>query len=316
MQGGYRIISNVLEARVALPIDITPTVRIEKANDAQIGVIQSLLTQMSAGVPNPRMYYENHWVETKESNTSSTSTPHPLERKDWRYHIISYAGTGAEAYRVLRAASLTRLAVGSWAEIHTEGEYGTGKVAGWGVDQLVGTLIHQSSHSHRAAILDSTAATELRDSYERYIALDSKKHPSAARAIDLLDGLRRIPEGSDLRILGLFAVIEMLLTHKPNDKEIGDSLLHQISTKIPLLSARFSSPLDYSAFGSASEETIWKRLYGYRSTIAHGGTPDFNGSLSLLRNREVAVEFLENATRRLVRHALNEPELLDALKPI
>jgi hypothetical protein len=36
----------------------------------------------------------------------------------------------------------------------------------------------------------------------------------------------------------------------------------------------------------------------------------------LLRNRDIAVEFPEDATRRLVRHALNEPELLDALKPI
>jgi hypothetical protein len=38
--------------------------------------------------------------------------------------------------------------------------------------------------------------------------------------------------------------------------------------------------------------------------------------LQMLRGREVATSFLEGATRRLVRHALNEPELVDALKPI
>jgi hypothetical protein len=316
MRGGYHVISNVLDAHVALPIDITPTLRIAKADGAQIEVIQRLLTQISGGFPNSRIYYENHWVETKESDTSSRSTPHPLRREDWRYYVVSYSGSETEAYKFLRAANLTCPALSSFAEVHTEGEYGTGQALGWGIDQVVGTLAHLTPHSHRAEVLDAAAADELRGSYERFTALDSKKHSGIAHAIELLSGLRRIPHGSDLLVLGLFAVIEMLLTHKPNDKEIGDSLLHQISTKIPLLSARLSSPLDYGGFERATEVKVWKRLYEYRSTVAHGGTPDFNGSLSLLRNRDVAVAFLEGATRRLLRHALNEPVLVDALKPI
>lgn len=316
MSGGYHIISNVLDARITLPIDITPTIRLSKADDAQIDVIQRLLTQTSGGFPNSRMYYENDWVETRESDTSSRFTPHPLERKDWRYYIVSYSGPGTEAHNLLRAANLTRPALISFAEVHTEGEYGTGRAVGSGIDQVVGTLAYLTPHSHLPEVLDAQAAEELRCSYERFTAFDSKKHPGIAHAIELLNGLKRIPYGSDLLVLGLFAVIEMLLTHKPNDKEIGDSLLHQISTKIPLLSARLSSPLTYSAFGKATEEKIWKRLYDYRSTVAHGGTPDFNGALSLLRNRDVAVAFLQDATRRLLRHALNEPVLVDALKPI
>ena len=58
------------------------------------------------------------------------------------------------------------------------------------------------------------------------------------------------------------------------------------------------------------------RLYAYRSKIAHGDVAQFTGTLQLLRNHEVVTSFLEGATRSLVRHALNEPELVDALKPI
>lgn len=129
--------------------------------------------------------------------------------------------------------------------------------------------------------------------------------------------LKRIPYGRDLQVLGLFAIIEMLLTHNPNDREIGDSLSHQISTKVPLLSARFQTPLDYSTFGTdARPSTIWKKLYEYRSKIAHGDVADFSGRLSLLVNQQTAITFLELAARQIVRHALNEPELVDALKPI
>jgi hypothetical protein len=147
--------------------------------------------------------------------------------------------------------------------------------------------------------------------------LDVQRHPGISRATRAFEGLKRIPHGSDLRVLGLFAVIEMLLTHNPNDKELGDSLSHQIATKLPLLSNRFAEPLAYGVFGTdVHASTAWKKLYEYRSAIAHGGTADFEGRLQILKNPQNAQQFLEDAVRRLVRHALEEPELVDGLKLI
>ena len=168
--------------------------------------------------------------------------------------------------------------------MHTEEVFGAGSRLGWGGDQVHGVLAYEIPHSYRLEVLDQAAATDLRSSYERLLALDSKKHQGIARAIDLLLGLKRISYGSDLRVLGLFAVIEMLLTHNPNDKELGDSLSHQISSKIPLLSARFSAPLNYDVFGNdVTAETVWKRLYAYRGKIAHGSEVEFTSALKLLR---------------------------------
>ena len=110
----------------------------------------------------------------------------------------------------------------------------------------------------------------------------------------------------------------MLLTHNPNDKEIGDSLSHQIATKVALLDKRLPEPLPYvDYFGDeSSPERIWKMLYSFRSAIAHGDNPDFKAKLRMLRSAKSATSFVGEATARLLRQALEEPELFDSLKPI
>jgi hypothetical protein len=230
---------------------------------------------------------------------------------------LTFSGSGNETYDLFRAANLVEPGLNAFAQIYTTKEFGSGTVTGWGGDSVQALTAYEIPQSQLLQTLDEAAVAELIDAHRCLIALDKSKHPGIERSVETLQRLRRISRGTDLRILGLFAILEMLLTHNPNDKEIGDSLSHQISTKIPLLSARFSSPLDYCCFeAGATEATIWKRLYEYRSKIAHGDSAEINGRLSVLRSREVAASFLERAVRCVVRHALNEPTLVDALKPI
>jgi hypothetical protein len=110
--------------------------------------------------------------------------------------------------------------------------------------------------------------------------------------------------------------LEMLLTHNPNDKDVGDSLSHQISTKVALLERRLAKPLNYAVLSEAKSTVVWKKLYAFRSAIAHGGTADFKGALSILQSPQAATEFLAEATALILRHALDEPALFDSLKPI
>jgi len=317
IRGGFFIVSNVLDVRVQLPVEITPKLRLAKADDAQISAIQSWLTAMSPGFVNPRSYYEKHWTTTVHSKTSSSTSPSPLERKDWRYYILSFAGYGNETYDLFRAANLVEPGLNAFAQIYTTKEFGAGTVTGWGGDSVQALTAYEAPQSQILQTFDEAAVAELISCHRCLLGLDKSKHPGIERSVEVLQRLKRISRGTDLRVLGLFAILEMLLTHNPNDKEIGDSLSHQISTKVPLLSARFSSPLDYGCFEvGVTETTIWKRLYEYRSKIAHGELAEINGRLSVLRSREVATAFLEQAVRRVVRHALNEPALVDALKPI
>jgi hypothetical protein len=111
-----------------------------------------------------------------------------------------------------------------------------------------------------------------------------------------------------LYVLGLFGVIESLLTHDP--KGGYDRLTHQIKTKVKLLNERFSTPLDYSAFDNLPSDKIWKPLYSFRSAIAHGRIPTFDRDLRVLKDERTAVEFLRKAAKTLLRHALEEPQLV------
>ena len=64
----------------------------------------------------------------------------------------------------------------------------------------------------------------------------------------------------------------------------------------------------------ASTGTIIKALYRYRSSIAHGAEPTFDGSQRILGSREKVGEFLDTATRRLLRQAVLEPQLVSDLR--
>lgn len=126
--------------------------------------------------------------------------------------------------------------------------------------------------------------------------------------------LKHLPADSDAHVLGLFSVIEMILTHKPSDK-LHDSLRHQVSTKMDLLSKRFLKTDVYEMFQSQNRADIWKTLYDWRSSIAHGDESDFSkGSLKKLETKEKAHAFLDMNVRLLLKTWLEERDLVSDLK--
>jgi hypothetical protein len=205
-----------------------------------------------------------------------------------------------------------------FSTIMTREPFGKGQMFAWGADNIQVADWYTAQNPARAVVVDQAALTHLTATYDAVIRLEAAKYPGILRALNSFQATKRIPRGSDLLALALFSIIEMLLTHNPNDKEIGDSLMHQIRTKIALLSERFVYKLDYSCFPDAKRaDRVWSTLYSFRSLVAHGGEVDFaKSNLRLLVSRENALGFLQVATRRLLRHALDEPSLVDALKPI
>ena len=156
--------------------------------------------------------------------------------------------------------------------------------------------------------------------YDKMQELDSSFPDSPIiKAIDMFSTLDNLPRNSSVRVLSLFAVIEALITHKPNPNDSGDSITKQIKNKISLLSNRMNEKIDYSPFRNMSncprEETIWAKLYNYRSKVAHGDKLDFTeGDLSILKEADIANSFLEITIKKLLRHSLDEPQLYIDLK--
>jgi hypothetical protein len=55
-------------------------------------------------------------------------------------------------------------------------------------------------------------------------------------------------------------------------------------------------------------------MYAYRSTLAHGGAPSFDGDLQVLGSNDNALKLVKQTAKALIRQALIEPQLLADLR--
>ena len=122
--------------------------------------------------------------------------------------------------------------------------------------------------------------------------------------------LKGFPHQSPLRFLGYFAVLESLLTHPPKGTDPYDSVTRQVKKKISLLDNRWTRRIDYSLFGGGAPDTVWNKMYAYRSLLAHGGSTNFTGDLTTLGSHDQALQLVKETVKAVIRQALIEPRLL------
>jgi Apea-like HEPN len=311
-QSGIALIANRLEVSVTLPAQIAPGLRLRRSEGHEQHYLHDVLVRTSPewGVP-ATWAYECDWV----LQPSGGHQPVNLPPAQWRYFVVEYEGDRSTVRELMLAANLSEPPLDSAVEIvMVDGQLNGHTVYG----NKFENAHYGNAYSRDVDRFDEAALQALIASYQAFARFDASKHLAIRRALDLFETLKVLPAMHESRILWLFAIIEMLFTHNPNDKEFGDSLSHQLATKIPLVSERLPTPIDYFDFPSGwPPGKVWKQLYNYRSKIAHGGELTYqSGDLKWLRDVAVAEKFLTRATRLLLRYALDEPTLVDALKPI
>jgi len=139
----------------------------------------------------------------------------------------------------------------------------------------------------------------------------STKGVAVTKAVSLFHRLGDIDRGHSLYALGTFAVLESVLAHNPRGGY--DSLTHQLSAKMTLLNKRFEFPLDYSLF-QLTEQKVWKLLYAFRSSIAHGSEPNFKSDLRHLKDFQSVVRFMDEAVKKVLQLGLEDPSFLQDLQ--
>ncbi|HEY8097468.1 MAG TPA: hypothetical protein VIE65_15460 [Methylobacter sp.] len=317
--GGFYFIATVLDVKVALPAEITKNIRLDRADPSQVAEIYPFLDGSRILGPSGfnRTHYECEWTEISNDNPIKQNKSNPLPESEWRYYILAFSGNGNELNDLLKVMDIIPPYICSWAYVYTTEPFGYGSPWGYGTDPYSGPIFY-TGKVHSAKTFDDTHISALRQHLELYNNLDKEKHEGIIRALEFNRNLKMLSPVNNLKLLAYFVIIEMLLTHNPNDKEIGDSLMHQIKTKASLLSSRLDDPIDYSIFGDVSPEKIWAALYCYRSYIAHGVHINFedNNNLKKLKNEQTATDFVATVTRKFLKHALHEPDLINGLKPI
>jgi hypothetical protein len=311
--GAYLALDNVLDMHVEVPCEIIDGVRLvrpdadrlRKTRDAYVAYgFDAGLNKLSSR------------FEYRRKATSSTSYSYePLPPEHWRYlgievdfRCFAQARMSALTHALQLDEPALEFSVGFWTI-----DFGSGPDEGITIDTV---QRGRFSGIPVPADVDADVVARWRRTFDALVALDTATYEGIARSIYLYCLRRRFQLPYGLELLGLFSVLEMLLTHKPKLAE-QDSLTHQISTKIPLLSARMSEALDYSCFAThVSDAKIWKQLYSLRSDIAHGEHVDFAKHFPALVDHETATSFVRNAVRRLLRFSLDEPALITALKKV
>ena len=315
------------------PIEITPSYFLQKANEEQIKVLKQTWGKLPASIFWLNSYEYDYGVigEPKQESTK-------LDPNDWKYWVISHDGYTSdhkkrETFFILECAmslSKSNLETGllffnkqgssyQWNNRSFYNYFLDYPAGGRPATQITYEETQEIGANH-TLISDFVKTMYKIKIYPKGKKVDDinqyyqENFEFIDHALRQFLYLKALPRYSGLTIIGLFSIIESLITHSPK-QNIDDSLNHQIKTKIPLLRKMFQRSLDYeSYFLPANEETVWGKLYDFRSKIVHEGKEIIDKDNEILKNLESVTDFLKEATKLLILLAIKEPQFTTDLK--
>jgi Apea-like HEPN len=313
MKKSFCFILNPLDAEPELRSELISGHVFRKAEPDQILAIKEKLALYL--LPGHTPQYEFTYVPSEGSTTSNRSwNSKTLPPDQWRYWVIEFTGMNSETEHLALSLSLQESEIELGFEfLYPEGL--TGYAFGLRTAQVVSFFLEINVNPIQP--ITRIAAEDLKQVQlvATQLALAKAANPSAYYAAHRFFHLNALPRRSEMLIIGYFSLIESLIAHKPRLAESLDSINHQLQAKLVLLSKRFDQEPTYTnQFNSLSGQKLWKRLYSYRSTIAHESLVSIDEHFSDLESTQKVVSFLKRTLKLLLRLALKEPELIADLK--
>ena len=253
--------------------------------------------------------YETKVIPDPEGTNTSYHTE-KLPEGEWKYWGVAHDNMKNKMFEVIEPAFMLN---------KPEVQFGIHLLD---VENGTGYLGRQSDPMRYSLLRWDRAAPELDISEITNTAVyceqiqSTEEDSFVRRALQTLYELRLLPDESDFQILGYFSVLEAMIAHKPRLEESLDSIGHQIRTKFALLRKRFVRPMEYGDyFDEGGDDTIWNKLYGCRSCIAHGDKLDLDsGKQQLLKSKSAVHEFIKEAAKNLIILGLKDQEFLADLR--
>jgi len=291
-----------------LPYEVIPGHWVRKAEPNEVERIKKEIETHGCRFP----YYE---LSPDGAPTPGGGLTYPhLPEAEWRYYVISFRGSNDKIRDIEYSASLLEddLTLGlTFIRV-------PGLSAGGVMSQMaqVGAFFADHVGMPTVKCIGNSELAQIGGNYQLITSFDKEHYPNVSRAVSDFFETNMITNRSLVKVLSYFAIIESLLTHPPDPADTIGSLTHQIATKMSLLTKRFERTVSFSSFFPklADPEKAWKKLYGYRGTIAHGGRPDFGGKFLPLVNTDAVRLFLKKNVKLLLLYALKEPEFLADLQ--
>lgn len=306
---GYTFVFNISEIVGATEVELIPKHFLRKATREQILEIKEDLAgyensfhpdDFLKGIP-----WESIWPAENGRLIRSS-------QEDWRYHVINFEGNNGHISTLEEAFLLAERGLVLGSTFIRKGNMPWGKIYH---PSMVFHVMEQLRPFNQWEFF-SISQDEITE-YQKFYQLIQNHDKTLVDIHSLLQdmrGLNAISYRSPLRFLGYFALLESILTHQPKPNDPYDSITRQVIHKLALLNNRFPRPIDYTPFRNAKPDTIWKRMYDLRSSIAHGGKLDFSGDRQILGSLETAFQLLQQTTKAVIRQALIEPQLIVDLR--
>jgi hypothetical protein len=309
------LIANNIFIEESLPFSVGSNVLLRRPSEIELHKIREVLQSSSASVWAPWVPYEAVITTNENDGLSFKHIDNPAE---WHYYVLSDDKGGSLVHELEAALLLLdesielSVRVVSTFDENSDSECPT--MFGYGPPGLhIIERYHQGSAAQRKRM--SLADLQLANEIRGKLASLGEELEFIRHAAKMLKELRQVSFKSRLQVIGFFSIIETLVTHQPRLTESLDSINHQLTGKLRLLTNRMGCyKLLTDAFGEHSDAKLWKKLYGYRSAIAHGKPTSFEGEFSILKTDKNVVEALSAFTRKLLRYALEESRLFADLK--
>lgn len=300
----FAFVMNVGRLIDAASYTLAPGHELRRARANEVAFIKETIKSLG---PGPSFRYESLWEQPWPHASGPLQL---LNEQEWRYFVIAFKGPNRTVSELGGAFDLAplELEVG-----FTAVSIGTS----FGTIWLPGRLFHvlEDASNNDSFFVDASASEidEVRIIHSQLQEHDPRSVDVQGLVVQLGD-LKGLPHKSVLRFLGYFAILESLLTHAPKPSDPYDSITRQVKKKLALLDHRFPRAINYALFGGAAAETIWVKMYAYRSLVAHGGHPEFTGELTVLGNHQAALKLIKETVKAIIRQALSEPQLLVDLR--
>jgi len=306
MPQNITFIANIARLEGLESYDFVPGYTLRKATPEEIHKIKE---NVRLFLPYPQMLYDQLWEGALPQNRFPQNI---LPADQWRYFIISFSGDQnnlglLNAAFLLSPIELDMLFTLSLTEVPNQYSIAWNKERQF---RLFQEIICSPDYFVN---INSTNLEMIRTIYSRIVA-HGNNQPDIKRVTSQLLDLKGLPTFSPLRFLGYFGLLEAVLTHSPKLTDPYDSIGRQIKNKIVLLNNRLNPRIDYSPFGEATPETIWSKMYSYRSKLAHGDPVNFSNDFQVLINYESALCLIKETVKAITRQTLIEPTLLIDLK--
>lgn len=316
--GGILSVLNLDSIPNGAPVSITSNVTLRIASEKEIPLIKKYL---SASIPayteaGLRKLEPDYLSVTADTPKDHVGEPpfHPVGR----YYALSYEKDSDPEFEEIAAVECAAMLLPDTVRpifgprLFFDGQFGVGSEY-----RMHTTTWWQENYAYNfLKKLDNSAISQWQGLAQLVRAHDHTLLDLSATFEEMRD-LDLLPVFSKVRGLCLFAILESLLTHQPDPKDIHESITKQIKNKMHLLTTRLDCDLFYEWFDFAEHEAAkaWGMLYDYRSKLAHGGRISFEDKKQKQLRSPMAVnKFMREAVCAIIRFALREPKLLADLK--